>query len=464
MADISGYLTNIKNAERGEDVRDSIIAALNKINNDNPANIQPLSVSANGTYSGENGVVYNPVTVNVPEGASQALTLKTIEITENGETEADDGEAFMKVIVDVPQYENEIMDEITITANGDYEALLDGYDGYGVVHVNVQLTPSGTFTVDFMSVDGTSIAQRYEVAAGGGATWKGTAPVSSGMRFVGWNPNPTNVQGNMVCYPKFESISYTVGEITDTWSEIIKNINAGNKDKYSIGQWKMISFADTYYATRMQLVGKGVDPLAGNKGYAETTWLAMNPIYWQRSYTEDTWPLDTTPLTTNTFIYLNDEVRTLLNTCIYSKVGDDIKKYIKEVVKYTYTQMPSGQYSQAYPTNELLWRPSVGEFVGDSCVDFSDSWRHFLPETLGPQYPIARDEETGIYSPTVFISEGRNIYYGAGNYYNTAFRSYSGWADDRGNEAIINVDGTLNGDGVRGVPFTGVSVLFGFCI
>ena len=109
MADISGLLTNIKNAARGEDVRDSIISALKKINQDNPADVQPLDVIANGTYTGKGGVVYNPVTVRVPEGASQALSLSDLKVTENGEYTPEDGEAFRKIIVEVPVNVSEII-------------------------------------------------------------------------------------------------------------------------------------------------------------------------------------------------------------------------------------------------------------------------------------------------------------------------------------------------------------------
>lgn len=176
MADISGYLQNIRNGARGEDVRDSIINALDKINKDNPAIIRPLNVTANGTYAGEGGIVYNPVTVNVPEGASQALSLTDINITENGEYSPDDGAAYRNITVEVPTYVNEIMtdEKVVYLEEGDkvYYALDDGYDGYSAVHVMSGGGGGGggaTYYVDFLNPDGTLSQRVTNVPFGGGA-------------------------------------------------------------------------------------------------------------------------------------------------------------------------------------------------------------------------------------------------------------------------------------------------------
>ena len=128
MADISGYLNNIRSAESGETVRDSIIQCLNKINNDNPNKTKPLNVTANGTYTSETGFSYNPVTVNVPAGGASNYTFEELEVTENGEYEPEeDNTMYKKVTVNVPQLANDLApDGYTITQNGEYDPLLDG--------------------------------------------------------------------------------------------------------------------------------------------------------------------------------------------------------------------------------------------------------------------------------------------------------------------------------------------------
>ena len=93
---------------------------------DIPAVIQPLEVTANGTYTAPHGVDgYSPVVVAVPE---REITLQDKEITENGSYTAD-----------------------------------DGYDGLGTVVVNVESAgggvivegiPDGYAKVDYIQFDG----------------------------------------------------------------------------------------------------------------------------------------------------------------------------------------------------------------------------------------------------------------------------------------------------------------------
>lgn len=372
MANITGYLNNIRSAARGEDVRDSIINALKAINADNPNDVKPLNVTANGTYTGESGIVYNPVTVNVPEGASQALSLVEKKIVENGEFEADDGTAFFKVTVEVPQYTNEIMEEITITENGDYEALLDGYDGYGTVHVNVQQGGgSGTFTVYFMEADRTTVYEKVVgVPAGGGAVCHRGNPTSSGMRFVGWTPNPLQIYADTYCYPRFENVIYDETQIQDDWVTIARNVRT-DPDAYNIGQWKLLElgeefrfvYKDAEYVYnqpvfKMRLTGKMADPLEGENGYAPTTWDSFLGIKKLTRIDGGDTNMAFGPIGTS---WRESPIRTLFNTYLYAIFPEELKPYLRRVIKYTMGRTSSGIFTRSDATIDWVWSPACKE-------------------------------------------------------------------------------------------------------
>lgn len=65
---------------------------------DSGALIEPLEVTANGTYTATDGKAYNPVTVNVPKGTTIPL-----EVTANGVYTASEDEPYGSVTVNVPQ-------------------------------------------------------------------------------------------------------------------------------------------------------------------------------------------------------------------------------------------------------------------------------------------------------------------------------------------------------------------------
>jgi len=71
-----------------------------KLEDDRDPKVEGLSVTANGTYS-EEGVVYKPVVVNVPE-----TPLSSLSVTANGTYTAPSGTAYDEVDVDVPLPEN----------------------------------------------------------------------------------------------------------------------------------------------------------------------------------------------------------------------------------------------------------------------------------------------------------------------------------------------------------------------
>lgn len=240
MADISGYLNNIRSAESGETVRDSIIQCLNKINNDNPNKTKPLNVTANGTYTSETGYSYNPVTVNVPAGGASNYTFEELEVTENGEYEPEeDNTMYKKVTVNVPQLANDLApDGYTITQNGEYDPLLDGYDGYGKIIVNVnEATGEGPFTVTFYGPDKVTPIKTETVVKYGSAECTALDGTTyQGQWFKGWNPPPTGVTRDLKCYPVYGDIIIDPTEIQDDWETICAKAGAD----YPIGAHKSL--------------------------------------------------------------------------------------------------------------------------------------------------------------------------------------------------------------------------------
>lgn len=76
-------------------------------------------------------------------------------------------------------------------------------------------------------------------------------------------------------YPILDKYGY----ITDTWEEIVENINSGNHN-YQLGQVKGLSFTldDINYSIKMKIVGIEQDDLAEG-GKVKTTWMAERPLF-----------------------------------------------------------------------------------------------------------------------------------------------------------------------------------------
>lgn len=93
--------------------------------------IESKSIFANGVYNAPSGVDgYNPVVVDVP-----AKTEKTLSVTENGTYTPEEGQVYNGVIVNVQQSQPVIQSK-NITENGTYNAP-SGVDGFNPVVVSV---------------------------------------------------------------------------------------------------------------------------------------------------------------------------------------------------------------------------------------------------------------------------------------------------------------------------------------
>ena len=393
MADISGYLNNIRSAESGETVRDSIIQCLNKINKDNPNKTKPLNVTANGTYTSETGYSYNPVTVNVPGGGSSNYTFEELEVTENGEYEPDeDNKMFNKVTVNVPQLAKDLApDGYTITQNGEYDPLLDGYDGYGKIIVNVnEATGDGPFQVKFYDkpvTDPTAAVHETQLIAKGGSaatTYRPTAPV--GLSFVGWDPSPVNITRDMKCYPKFASQSVVIGEIPDDWDVICANGGAG----YPLGSFKSLAYGATIPGAEIHEL---IPPWPSGNDYAISSSGMAIKVAEGESGTNSSWiwfwfsagALNQAPdngwSQTGGLDYTNRYYHTFL-TCLFNHMADIFKVSIKDCLKYTQCSDRNAPPYSIKPVSDKIWVPSVKEMMGTD------------QETVGMNIVSAYGEET----------------------------------------------------------------------
>lgn len=300
MANIDYELSVIKGdtktglGGRGEDVRQAIVDAIKKIYNDREYQPTTKKFTHNTGPEGETGGPWDKVIVqveggtdidNIDDASGHPITdngyytikdLINLGIVDNPNCIGIDG-----LTVAVGQTTGQF-GEINITENGVYDPLLDGYDGYSKVYVNVL----GGERKDFYTVrfyDGNRLIEtNTQVPYGGNAVCTKLDKLS-GSVFTGWNPNPVNVNRDMNCYAVYTSpgaLSY--GDYTETiydsWSQIITKVKSGNR-VYEPGQTKflnLIGYGGTQYLLNMMLIGYNMDENV-NGGNAYTTWININP-------------------------------------------------------------------------------------------------------------------------------------------------------------------------------------------
>ena len=144
-----------------------------------------------------------------------------------------------------------------------------------------------TYTVRFYN-GSTLLETDTGVPYGGSTTYNGATPVSpdgsaEDYPFEGWNPQPTNIQGDTSCYAQFGSPVQDV-EITDSWDTIIANIDNGTyATKYKLGNYKPLDLGDTQGTVNMQIVAFDTDELEGG-GTAPITFVAKETLYYTMKY------------------------------------------------------------------------------------------------------------------------------------------------------------------------------------
>ena len=227
------------------------------------------------------------------------------------------------------------------------------------------------YTVTFKNDTGSTTLDTQNVVQGQDAIYGGATPTSSedaSLAWLGWatsanshtaNAVLTNIQSSMTVYAAFEAGIEDV-EITDTWDQIIANIDNGTyKTKYKIGNYKPIDLGETYgTAINMQIVAMDADELAGG-GTAPLTFLAKELLL-------QTSKMNTTNTNANGYPATN-VMKPLLDNTIYPLLSNNIKKRIQRVNKTYYDYTTKSTLTSV----EKLWIPSAREMSGETSYESS---------------------------------------------------------------------------------------------
>jgi hypothetical protein len=214
------------------------------------------------------------------------------------------------------------------------------------------------YTVRF--INGTTVLQTSQVAQGGNATYTGATPISpidSSLAFLGWSPQPTNIQANTDCLAQFES-AVDVSEISDSWDTIIANANAGTVSSYKLGMYKPLNLG-TEGTVNMQIVGIGTDPKADNTGNAALSFVSMELL--NTSHRMNPSKTAGTEGTGTLGGWEKCEMRTYLSDTVLPLVPSNVASAIKTVKKYSRIYDVSETAVDNVETEDKLWVPSSRE-------------------------------------------------------------------------------------------------------
>lgn len=361
MAQIQQYLDTIRTAESGENVRDAIVQALDKIHGDNPVTVTQRTAkmpqSGDLVINAEGGTAYDQITVHPADGSQGSMTLTELTATENKEYIPDDNEYYSKVTVDVPQLNNDIMEDVfEVTENNvTIYATEEGFDGFSAIHVNISNIPvSGQFTVRFFDESGNLIGTVL-VPAYGSAEFTGTYPTSPLGPFTGWNPEPVNVTRNMDCYPKFGQVIIDPTEITDDWTVICQKRGSG----YPLGSHKLLAYGATFTPDEIKVL----NPSYSGDSVAYNIYMMMYKVGEGEGNSHSSWlssSVSLSPISYNSNVpWMNQEtsgLRNFLNGPFYNHMSDIFKNSITSVQKYSLNEA-----GVAIPTQDRIWVPNTSE-------------------------------------------------------------------------------------------------------
>lgn len=214
-----------------------------------------------------------------------------------------------------------------------------------------------TFTVYFYNGE-TLLQTVNNVAYGGTAAYSGAAPDKPNGVFNGWSPSNTNITADTSCYAQFITLQET---ITDSWQEIIDNINDGTySSKYAVGDTKILDLG-TEEKTVMEIVAIDTDVLTAGNGTAPITWISKYLLKTNRkmnSYSSG---------------YLakwdGSEMKSYLRNTIMPRMPSEVQHAIVSVKKYTTERATSTTNNVDVLSDETVWIPSYRELIGDNTVE-----------------------------------------------------------------------------------------------
>ena len=197
----------------------------------------------------------------IPEDeALDYVDVKDHTFKENGTFNPSDFncDAFGQVKIDIPAN----VKEKTFTKNGTFNASADNVLGYSKVTIAVPAGGGGgPYTVRFFDSENNVIKTDANVPYDGTASCTlldGTK--KDDQYFIGWNPAPEKVRGDMNCYPVYGDYIIDPNDIQDSWETICEDGGA----HYPIGSQKPLIitlYKDEYAAQYNPFdgIGEGVD-------------------------------------------------------------------------------------------------------------------------------------------------------------------------------------------------------------
>ena len=285
MANIDAELQTIANAPKGEDVRAAIISAIKAIHKEKEYPPSSTKFVTNGTYEGG---PWNKVQVDVPNGGADIRNIDDMsqapikdngyytipKLIEAGYIPNENCIGINGFIVDVDAAGD--LGEITITENGEYDPIKDGWDGYSKVYVNVfgGGKVGQTCRVRFYDWDGKLLDQQM-VPYGSDFAFNGNTPTSGGT-FIGWNPSVQRVTNDQDFKAIYSSGGGIEGEISDSWPTIVTRMKAKNKS-YPAGSFKYLQIGSNL--VKMVLLGYEIaGETTRSNGQAFSTWVGSIPV------------------------------------------------------------------------------------------------------------------------------------------------------------------------------------------
>lgn len=161
--------------------------------------------------------------------------------------------------------------------------------------------------------------------------------------------------------------------ISDSWADIVSSCEDGSyREKYHVGDTKELDLSEEGLIT-MKLVAMDADTLTDGSGKAPMTWIADDLLNTEHNMFPDK---------KTSGGWEASSMRSWLRNEVYALLPDDVKKGIKDVVKYTYTFGYHEDDCHVVVSKDSIWIPSATEVFGEelSYTDVSVNYSKEFPE------------------------------------------------------------------------------------
>lgn len=218
-----------------------------------------------------------------------------------------------------------------------------------------------SYTIRFYN--GTTLLQTLSVNYGSDAIYSGGAFQKIGVNnpelyeFIGWDPDPKAITGDMDCYAQYTFLGY----INDDWATIAANVENGTYSTvYSTGKLKelTLTYSDgTTETLDVEIVGFDHDDLADGTGKAAISWIVKEVPTSTHSMNSSV---------TNVGGWDSSAMRSYVGNTIYNALPDEVKSMIKPVIKKT---TAGGMSTDIIESVDNLWIPSIVELNSSYASD-----------------------------------------------------------------------------------------------